>query len=87
MDECPNCHYIPETSKYMTRCCHDGRRTLFLESVSLVLDCLVSVQPEPELINMLDVYMAVQGNKTLSACLLNKHLKYALLAEEQDRLG
>jgi len=71
----------------MTRCRHDGRRTLFIESVSLVLDCLAGAQPDPELIDMLDVYMSAQGDRTLLDCLINKHSKYALLAEVQDRLG
>jgi hypothetical protein len=87
IDECPNCQHVPETSKHMTRCRHDGRRNLFLESASLVLDCLAEAQPEPELIDMLDVYMSAQGDRTLSDCLISKHSKYALLAEVQDRLG
>ena len=87
VDECPNCHYAPETSKHMTRCRHDGRRTLFLESASLVLDCLATAQPDPTLIDMIDVYMSAQGDKTLSSCTPHKHSPYALLAEVQDRLG
>ena len=87
IDECPNCQYTPETSKHMTRCRHDGRRALFLESASIVLDRLAEAQPEPELIDMLDTYMSAQGNKTLSDCLTSKYSKYALLAEVQDRLG
>jgi hypothetical protein len=87
IDECPNCQYTPETSKHMTRCRHDGRRALFLESASIVLDRLAEAQPEPELIDMLDVYMSAQGDRTLSDCLTSKHSEYALLAEVQDRLG
>ena len=87
IDECPNCQYALETSKHMTRCHHAGRRALFLESASLILDCLAVAQPEPELINMLDVYMSAQGNTTLSDCITSKHSKYTLLVEVQDKLG
>ena len=87
VDECPTCQHAPETSKHMTRCHHHGWRTLFIESASLVLDCLAEAQPDPELIDLLDVYMSAQGDRLLSDCLINKHSKYALLAEVQDRLG
>ena len=87
IDECLDCPYFPKTSKHMTRCHHNGRQTRFLESASHILNCLALAQPDPELIDMLDVYMSAQGDKPLSSCLLNEHLKYALLAEVQDRLG
>ena len=44
-------------------------------------------QPDPKLLNLLDVYMSVQGSKAMTECLTSKHSNYALLSEVQDRLG
>ena len=82
-----DCHHTPETSNHMTCCHHDGRRALFIKSASTTLDCLAAVQPDPELLNMLDEYMSAQGTKTLLSCISSNHSKYMLLAEVQDRLG
>ena len=44
-------------------------------------------QPDPKLLDLLDVYMSVQGGKTMTKCLTSKYSNYTLLSEVQDRLG
>ena len=87
LDVCPNCNYTPETTKHMTRCRHDGRRTLFLSSAAAVLDCLATTEPDPELMDMMDTYISSQGDVTLSACLPHVHSKFSFLAAAHDSLG
>ena len=87
INECPNCFCIPETSKHTTRCQHEGRWELFLQSVGLVLDCLVDAQPNPALIDILDEYLSAQGSKSMTDYIHAEHSPFWLLATVQDQLG
>jgi hypothetical protein len=83
---CPNCGYIRETSKHLTCCTHEGRVTLFRESVKEVITCLKNANVDPILTDIIESYLLGQGTVTMESC-VPPNSGYILMSQSQDWLG
>ena len=86
VDVCPNCGVSPEPSSHIYSCRDEGRSDLFQQSVDKISSWMAAQRTDPELMNILSVYLRSRGERSMLSC-CSSTSRYRQLAIIQDRLG